>query len=102
MIDQLLERFPLVARVEGVSYLVLVAATLLHRLGSVDLVAVPGFVHGLAFLVFAGLVVALHQRHRWGLVLTVQLLAASFVPFGAFWADRRVATELAGVTPASG
>lgn len=102
MIDQLLERFPVVARVEGVSYLVLVAATLLHRLGSVDLVAVPGFVHGLAFLVFAALVVALHQRHRWGLVLTVQLLAASFVPFGAFWADRRVATELAGVAPASG
>ncbi len=96
LLDAALARFPVIARTEGVSYLVLMAATILHRAGGADLVAVPGFVHGVLFLVFAALVVALHLRHRWGLVLTVSLLAASFIPFGAFWAERRVATELDG------
>lgn len=95
MIDSLLGRFPIVARIEGLSYLVLVAATIAHRLGSADLVAVPGAVHGVLFLVFAAMIAAFHLRERWGIVLTVSLLAASFIPFGAFWAERRVATQLA-------
>ena len=90
-----LRHFPTVARIEGVTYLVLVAAAVVDRVGSTDLVAGPGLLHGLVFLVYAAMVAAFHRRESWGAVLTVQLLAASFLPFGAFWAERRVAVARA-------
>jgi integral membrane protein len=83
--------FRLTAYVEAVTYLALLAAVVLYRvLDGPDFVSVLGPIHGVAFLVYFGLVMAIREDQGWGLWRTVLVILASAVPFGGFWAARHL------------
>jgi integral membrane protein len=77
--------------VEASTYLVLVATALWRALlDGPDLAAVIGPVHGVAFLVYAGLVLLTRDEAGWGAKTTATMLIASVVPAGGFVVARRL------------
>jgi integral membrane protein len=82
----------LAAIVEAATYLVLLAAVADHRLlGERDLIRPAGLLHGVVFLVYLALVLAVRRERRWSTPEVVTLLAAAFVPLGTVVAERRLA-----------
>ncbi|WP_310567547.1 DUF3817 domain-containing protein [Hydrogenophaga sp.] len=71
---------------EGATLLLLVGVAVpLKRLaGLPEFVSVIGPIHGGAFLVYVGLVLAAQGRGLWTAGETTQLLLAAIVPLGAF------------------
>jgi integral membrane protein len=77
--------------VEGITYLVLLAAALWRGLlDGPDLAAVVGLVHGIAFLVYAAAVLDARRRAGWSATATLSLLVASALPAGGFVVARRM------------
>ena len=88
--------FRLVAYVEAISYLLLLVAVVVHRvLDGPDWVGVLGPIHGIAFLVYLGLVLHLRDDQGWGLRATVVVIVAGAVPLGGFWAGHHLREERA-------
>ena len=87
-----LGRLRLIGFLEGVALLVLmgIAMPLKYLAGQPAAVRYVGMVHGLLFVLYVLLVVAMAVERRWSFGKTALALAASVVPFGTFWADRRV------------
>ena len=84
--------FRVVALVEAVTYLLLLAATVIYRLlDGPDLVSALGPVHGVAFLAYLALVLQIRDDQRWNLWTTVLVVVAAALPGGGFWAERKVA-----------
>lgn len=85
-------KFRIVAFVEAVTFLLLLSASVWHRgFDGPDLVAVMGPVHGLAFLAYLGLALAIRESQKWGFWSTVLVIVAAAVPLGGFFvADRLV------------
>ena len=89
--------FRAVAYFEAVSYLLLLVAVVVYRLlDGPDLVGVLGPVHGIAFLVYLGLVLQIRDGQGWGLGRTIVVILASAVPLGGFWAGRHLADDEIG------
>ena len=66
-----------------------------YVLGQPLMVQVVGSLHGGLFLLFVFYV--LYCKHRFGWKywpLTIQLLIASFIPFGTFYMDSRVLSKM--------
>lgn len=83
--------FRAVAIFEAISYLVLLAATVIHRVfDGPDYVSVLGPIHGIAFLVYLFLVLRIREGQGWGLGRTILVILAAAVPFGGFWAGRHL------------
>ncbi|MGB3616860.1 MAG: DUF3817 domain-containing protein [Catalinimonas sp.] len=82
----------LVGLLEGISYLLLlgVAMPLKYVLGQPEAVRVVGAAHGGLFVLYVLLVLWVGWRYRWSLGKVAAALVASVVPFGTFWADRRL------------
>jgi integral membrane protein len=79
---------------EAVTYLVLMVAVVLKRgFDQPGLVPIMGPVHGTLFLVYALLVVLVSQDERWPAKRTILALLLSVVPFGGFYAERKVINE---------
>ena len=77
--------------VEGITYVVLLAAALWHGLlDGPDLATVIGLVHGIAFLVYAAAVLLARGRAGWSVTDTLSLLVASALPAGGFVVARRM------------
>jgi integral membrane protein len=86
--------FRLVAVIEAVSYLLLVCASLAHRLGNADnFVPRIGPVHGVIFLVYLSLALVLSRALRWGTRSTLVVVLAAVVPFGAIFVEQRVGSS---------
>ncbi len=86
--------FRLVAVVEAVTYLVLLAAVLLYRVfDGPDYIGFLGPVHGIAFLVYLVLVLRVREGQGWGFWRTIVVILAAAVPFGGFWAGRHLVDE---------
>jgi integral membrane protein len=92
-----------VAVVEAVSYLVLLAASIAkHLLGAQDLVAVLGPLHGVIFLAYFGLALAIRTRVGWNWTTLGSVVVAAAIPFGAIVVERRLpADEPAAVAATS-
>lgn len=82
----------LVGILEGISFLVLlgVAMPLKYLQGMPDAVRVVGMIHGILFLLFVFGVIRVAQDRDWPRRTLVEGLAASLIPFGTFWFDRRL------------
>lgn len=112
----MVKTFRIVAVLEAISYLILLAFVLVkYTKGDEAGVQLMGPIHGSLVLVYAGLVLGLFQQQRstdltdasvrgsvaprtrltqrWGLKAVVLLLLASALPFGGFYAERRIATD---------
>ena len=83
--------FRVVAAVEAVTYLVLLAASIIRRgFDGPDLVSVMGPIHGIVFLVYLILVLRIREGQGWALGKTLLVILAAAVPFGGFWAGRHL------------
>jgi integral membrane protein len=91
-----------VAVVEAISYLVLLAASIAkHVLGARDPVSVLGPVHGVIFLAYLGLALAIRTRVGWNWTTLGYVVVAAAIPFGAIVVERRLpADEPAAVAAA--
>jgi integral membrane protein len=80
-----------VAILEAISFLVLLAATVVKRTGGTETgVKVMGPVHGVLFLVYVFLVIMVAVDEKWHLKRTLLTLLCAVIPFGGFIADRKL------------
>jgi integral membrane protein len=85
-----IHRARLVARVEAVSYLVLMAAVAAKYGADRPIgVQIMGPIHGTIVLVYAGLLSACRESLGWDLQRVVAAIVLGAVPFGGFWVERR-------------
>ncbi len=86
--------FRVVAYVEAVTYLVLLAAVVLYRvLDGPDFIGFLGPVHGIAFLVYLVLVLRIREGQGWGFWRTIAIIVAAAIPLGGFWAGRHLSED---------
>ena len=87
-----LGRLRLIGFLEGVSLLVLVgiAMPLKYLAGQPAAVRYVGMAHGLLFVLYVVLVIWVALARHWSLGKTALALVASVIPFGTFWAERRL------------
>lgn len=82
-----------VGRLEALSLLVLVgiAMPLKYAAGRPEFVKWTGWIHGILFIVYVALILAAWKRHRWPFIRPFLLGIASFIPFGPFLLEKRLA-----------
>ncbi len=85
-------RLRLLAFAEGLSFLVLLFITmpLKYALDFPEPNLFFGMVHGLLFILYVLAVIQIKIEHDWSFKTMGLALLASVVPFGTFWADRRL------------
>lgn len=101
MLRDPIQRFRLVAFLEGVSFILLlgVAVPLKHLLGMPGAVRVIGMAHGLLFLLYLAASFELFASRRWSGRQVLLAVVASLVPFGTFVLDARIRRDLREPTP---
>jgi integral membrane protein len=83
--------FRVVALVEGISYLVLLGASVAKRaFDAPEAVTVVGPLHGLLFVAYVALALAVRERLRWSGWTTVVVVVAAAIPLGALVVERRL------------
>ena len=91
-ISTTLGRLRLVAFLEGISYLflLLVAMPLKYAADMPGAVKVTGLAHGVLFVLYLLMIAQAAIEYRWGWRTTALALLSSIIPFGTFWADRKL------------
>jgi integral membrane protein len=86
-----LGRLRIVAFVEGCSYLLLGFTMLLkYKFSLPQPNYIVGMVHGLLFILYILLVVKVALLHRWNIIKVFWAFLASLIPFGTFYADKKL------------
>ncbi|GAA4351070.1 DUF3817 domain-containing protein [Hymenobacter saemangeumensis] len=87
-----LGRLRLVGFLEGLSFLVLlgIAMPLKYMLHMPQAVRVVGMAHGVLFVLYVLLLIQNSIEHRWSLGKAALGFLASLVPFGTFYADKKL------------
>ncbi|GAA2472711.1 DUF3817 domain-containing protein [Streptomyces thermolineatus] len=86
-------RFRLVSFVEAVSFVVLLAASVLKRTTDFNAVPVLGAVHGFLFVLFCLFLLDAWNRTKWSLGRPVLYFVLSVIPFAGFYAERLLKAE---------
>lgn len=90
----MMQWFLRVARIEAASYLVLIAASVAHRVfGATNVVPQVGLVHGSIFLIYLALALRARGTHRWDTGTMVVIVLAAVVPAGTLLVERHVAAN---------
>lgn len=84
--------FRISAFLEGLSYILLlfVAMPIKYQMGDPTYVQMLGMPHGLFFMAYVFLAVYLKPQYDWNTKTFMLVLAASIIPFGTFYVDRKV------------
>ncbi|MEV2203240.1 DUF3817 domain-containing protein [Streptomyces fradiae] len=85
-----LHRLRLVSGPEAVSFLVLLVCSVLKRTTEFDAVPFMGAVHGFLFVVYLVFWLDAWNKAKWDLKTGVLFFVLSVVPFGGFYADRKL------------
>lgn len=86
--------FRRMAVLEAVSYLVLLAASVAkHGFGVQGLVETIGPIHGVIFLVYLTLALAVRSRLGWDSTTTLTVVIAAVIPLGGIVVERRYTEE---------
>lgn len=87
-----LGRLRLVAILEGVSFLVLllIAMPLKYLAGQPEAVKHVGMSHGVLFVLYILLLIQQSIQRGWSMKKVLLGFAASLVPLGTFWADKKL------------
>ena len=98
MLKTTLGRLRIVSLLEGISYLMLfgISMPLKYMADMPGPNKVIGMAHGLLFVLYILLVIMVKIEHDWGMKKTFLALLASIVPFGTFWADKKLYRESEG------
>lgn len=93
-------KFRIVALIEAISFLALLAATVFHRVldGSDAGVNVLGPVHGMLFLAYVLLALLVREEQGWSVGQTLIVIVASAIPFGAFVVNAKMVRDPASTT----
>jgi integral membrane protein len=92
LIKNQLGRLRLLAFIEGISFLILLFVTmpLKYAFQMPEPNKIFGLVHGLLFVLYALAVIQITIEQQWKIQKMLWALLASIVPFGTFWADRKL------------
>ena len=87
----MLKTFRIVSILEGISYLLLlfIATPIKYTLGNEIYVKMLGMPHGLLFLGYIVLAIMLKYELNWNSKTFIAVLAASIIPFGTFYIDKK-------------
>ncbi len=89
-----LHRFRLVSAIEAVSFLLLLVCSVLKRTTDFNGVPVMGAIHGALVVVFVVFWAFAWHRARWTVVRGGTYFVLSLIPFGGFFAERMLRTEI--------
>jgi integral membrane protein len=95
MIKTALGRLRIVAFLEGISFLVLlcIAMPLKYMADTPGPVRIVGMAHGVLFIAYVFLLLQVALELRWKFSRAVLAFIASLVPFGTFYADKKLFRE---------
>jgi len=84
--------FRMIGLAEGSSFLTLlfIAMPMKYFMGMPEVVRVVGSIHGALFVLYVGLLAAIHYRQRWSAMFSLYALIASVIPFGTFMLDKHL------------
>ncbi len=84
--------FRITAFLEGLSYILLlfVAVPIKYQMGDATYVQMLGMPHGLLFMAYVFMAIYLKPQYDWNTKTFLLVLAASIIPFGTFYVDRKV------------
>ena len=87
-----LGRLRILAFVEGVSFLIILFITmpLKYAFAMPQPNKIFGMLHGLLFVMYVLAVIQIKIEQQWNGKKTMLALIASVVPFGTFWADKKL------------
>jgi len=86
-----LGRFRLVAFLEGLSYVLLgLTMVLKYKYAIPEPNKVVGMAHGVLFITYIFLLIQVSINHKWGFGKVVLAFLASLVPFGTFYAEKKI------------
>ncbi|MDB5264148.1 MAG: rane protein [Adhaeribacter sp.] len=90
-----LDRFRLIAVLEGISYLVLllIAMPLKYLADMPLMVKYVGWAHGVLFVLYGLALLQVWMVYRWSFLRVVWAFILSFIPLGTFWLDRQLRRE---------
>lgn len=90
-----LGRLRLIAFVEGVSFLVVLFITMPLKYGLQlhEPNLYVGMLHGVLFVLYIFAVLQMAVAHRWTVKKIALSFLASIIPFGTFWADKKLFQE---------
>lgn len=94
-----LVRFGWVAILEGISFLVLIAASFMKRgfFGDPEtgamMVKNVGMAHGVLFVLYVLLLFQCKSNYGWSIKKVIGYFVLSVIPFGTFWVDSQVRKE---------
>lgn len=97
----MLRTFRLISLAEGISLLTLlfVAMPLKYMMGIPEVVKVVGWMHGVLFIVYVFVLLAVEFRYRWTILFFLGAFVASLIPFGTFLLDRELRKREAAQIP---
>ncbi len=84
--------FRTISLAEGASLLVLlfIAMPMKYFMGIPEVVKVVGWMHGILFIVYVGMLIIVQLTQRWSFIFFVGAFLASLVPFGTFILDKQL------------
>ena len=87
-----LKTFRTVTMAEGISLLTLlfIAMPMKYFMGMPEVVKVVGWIHGLLFMLYIGMLIVLQVTQRWSFIFFVGAFLASIIPFGTFILDKQL------------
>lgn len=82
----------IIAVLEGLSFLILlgIAMPLKYMFDKPEMVRIVGMAHGILFVAYIILVIIVRELLKWNLKQTSLALIASVLPFGTFYADKKL------------
>ncbi len=85
-------RLRVIAFIEGVSFLVILFITmpLKYMYGMGEPNKIVGMAHGVLFILYVLAVIQSKIEYNWAGKKTALALLASIIPFGTFWADKKL------------
>lgn len=86
----MLKTFRIIAFLEGVSYIALMAASIYKKTnGDETFVKLFGMPHGLLFVAYIAFAVFLRKTYQWDNKTFIIILIGSLIPFGTFYVDKK-------------
>lgn len=91
MFTNSLSRFRLIAFLEGCSFILLGLTMILkYKYAMPQPNYVVGMAHGVLFILYVLLLLQVTFQHKWSMGKAALAFAASLVPFGTFYADKKM------------
>jgi len=87
-----IEQFRLIAKIEGISFLLLlfIAMPLKYMMGIPEAVKVVGMAHGILFILFLYAQLMASINEKWGIKFDILAFVLSLIPFGTFYLNKRL------------